>query len=110
MTVPRGVRKVQQRVSEMVADFIPFMRYRLTTEETDLAVHLRGNTALLESLIGVIRSKIEDRAQMPEPSDPLVAKSMMARDRELQDLVNRLKFLSRSPSETPADDMGEQPA
>ena len=108
--MPRGVRKVQQRVSDMVADFIPFMRYRLTAEESDLAVHLRGNTALLESLISVIRSKIEDRARMPEPSDPLVCKSMMARDRELQELINRLNHLSRSPLETPADDRGEQPA
>ena len=75
-------------------------------EEQDLALHLRGNDKLLASLIGVIEARIAGRAKVPEPSDPIVAKSMIARDRELQWLVSRLQLVCHS-LESPSGQGGE---
>jgi hypothetical protein len=103
MTQPR-------RVSDIVRDMVPFMRNRMSGAEHDLAVHLRGNEALFNALSTVLRERLEGRARLSEPSDPVACKSMVARDRELQWLLGRLDYLYRSPVATPTDDGGEQPA
>lgn len=110
MTIPRGMLAATQKVSDMVRAMVPHLRGRLTPDEAALAVHLRGNERLYEDLTRIIRGRIGGRASLPEPSDPLVCKSMLARDRELQWLLSRLEFIHRSPVATPADSDGEPPA
>ena len=104
MTIPRGA----QRVTEMVLDMIPHLRNRLTPGEQALVAHLRGNALLYEALTGLIKSRIGGRSAVAEPSDPLVCKSMLARDRELQWLLGRLDLVYRAPVQPPQDD-SEQP-
>jgi hypothetical protein len=91
----------------MVRDMIPRMRITLSREEAELAVHLRGNDALLVALRNLMLSRIEGRAAVPEPTDPLACKSMVARDRELQWLMGRINYIHRSPAQ--AQVIGEQP-
>jgi hypothetical protein len=110
MTVPRGVQAATRRVSDMVRDILPFMRNRLSADEQRLGVHLRGNTAMYEALTGIIQSRVTGRAKLPEPSDPLMCKSMLARDRELQWLLSRLEQVYHSPASQPGDTEGEPPA
>ena len=110
MTVPRFAQAATQRVSDMVRDLVPFMRNRLSADERRLGVHLRGNTDLFESISGIIQSRMGGRAKLPEPSDPLMCKSMLARDRELQWLLMRLEQVYRSPATQPGDAEGEPPA
>jgi len=100
---------MMERVRDIVRDMVPFMRHMLTSEEQTLGVHLRGNHSLYESLVGVIRAKIEGRASLPEPSDPLECKSRLARDHELRWLLSRLRTIYRSPVLQPADRNGEPP-
>ena len=107
--MPRGVRAATQKITDVLGDFLPKFRDRLTPDEQDLGIYLRGNKELYEALTKVIQFRIEGRAKVPEPSDPLMCKSMLARDRELQTLLSRLEYVYRSPVLQPADD-GEQPA
>ena len=109
MTIPKFTQEVRQKLSDYVQGLFPALRNRMSKEETDLAILLRGNQRLYEALVAVIKSRIEGRAGVAEPSDPLVCKSMLARDRELQFLLNRLAFLYSSPVNPQPDD-GEQPA
>ena len=81
----------------MLQDFLPQFRNRLTASESRLGIHLRGNQDLFESLRDLIQERIEGRAKLPEPTDPLTCKSMVARDRELQAILARLEFVYRSP-------------
>lgn len=111
MTVPRGNGKDRRRVTDIVRDLIPRFRYRLSHDEQQLGIYLRGNKDLFESLTGLIQSRIGGRASLPVPSDPIVCKAMLERDRELQWLLSRLEFVYKSPVSEPAEaEQGEQPA
>ena len=101
---------VRRKVSDMVREMVATRRPDLTAEEEALAVHLRGNVALYSALMALIQTRIGGRANLPEPSDPLVAKSMLARDRELQWLLKVLEHVHLSPVSQSADRDGEQPA
>jgi hypothetical protein len=95
----------------MVMDMLPRMRGgSLTREEQSVGIHLRGNAALYEGLTDLIRSRIQGRASVPEPTDPVMCKSMVARDRELQWLLVRLEAIYHSPVVQPGHSEGEQPA
>jgi len=103
-------RQAFGKVSDYVRSLFPAMRLGLTEAEQALAVHLRGNERLYNDLTAVLRGRIEGRARVAEPTDPLVCKSMLARDREVQFLLGRLDLLYRSPVNAPTDeDDGEQP-
>ncbi len=107
MTTPRGMQGTVRKVSDMVRDMIPRLRHQpLLADEQKVAVHLRGNDMLLEGLRGIIQARIGIRLSLPEPSDPVVCKSMVARDRELQWLLSRLEYIYRSPVSQPADNEG----
>jgi len=95
------------RVADMVRDMIPRIRITMSKDEAALAVHLRGNDPLHVAIRNLILSRIEGRAAVPEPTDPLACKSMVARDRELTWLLGRLDFIHRSPSQ--AQVSGEPP-
>ncbi len=110
MSIPKGLAEMPQRVVDMVREMMPRWRVRLTPEEERLAVHLRGNEALLKALKEMVAARIAGRANVPEPSDPLDCKSMLARDRELQWLLGKLEFVYRSPVNQPGRDSGERPA
>lgn len=110
MTIPRGFQNVSQRVSEMVMGMVPKFRQSFSKDETELAVHIRGNESLYNSLANLIKSRIEGRAHLPLPSNPLDCHSSMARDRELQWLLSRLEFIYHSPARQEAERTGEQPA
>lgn len=111
MTIPPGLRAGAQKVSETVLNMFPKLRSsRLTSLEQALVPHLRGNTPLYEALKDLIKTRIEARARVPEPSEPLVAKSMIARDRELQWLLSTLEHLYKAPVDTPAQEDSEPPA
>ena len=103
MSVPRTFA----RVADMVRDMIPRMRITVSKEEAELAPYLRGNDGLLRALHNLILCRIEGRAAVPEPTDPVACKSMVARDRELTWLIGRLDFIYRSPVQ--AQVTGEQP-
>lgn len=110
MTIPRGIHTATRKVSDMVRAMVPHMRQVLSKDEHQLAVYLRGNEVMFDALTGMIRTRIAGRASLPEPSDPLVCKSMLARDRELQWLLSRLEFVYKSPVSQTAEEDGEQPA
>ena len=74
MTIPPGARAAMGKVSDYVREMIPAMRVRLTPDERHLATYLRSNKDLYEALCKVIRSRIESRSGVPEPSDPMVCK------------------------------------
>lgn len=109
MTVPPAIRSGINSVSDLVRSMIPRLRYRLTPEEQDLALHLRSNDALCKSLYDVIDSRIAGRASMPVPSNPTDCLVSLTRDNELRWLLSRLEFLRRSPAAQPADIDGEHP-
>ena len=106
MTTPPDSR----RIVDMLRDHIPFMRQRLTPTELDIGIHLRGNEALYEALTRLIRTRLEGRAKLPEPSNPIDCKSLVARDCELRWLLNRLDTIYLSPVVQPVDESGEPPA
>ena len=111
MTVPPGFKGMPGRVADMVRNMTPFVRGdRLSPDERALGVFLRGNTELLGVLSNIIQSRIEGRANLPVPSDPIDCKAMVDRDSELRWLLRRLEFVHASPVAEPAEDHGEQPA
>lgn len=93
-----------RKVSDMVREWLPQMRFQMSTLETNLAVHLRGNSTLMDALTALIKSRISGRVLIAEPSDPIACKSMLARDRELQWLLSRLEFIYRSPVNPTGED------
>lgn len=93
-------------VRQLTAKF----RWRLNPAETELARFLRGNAPLHEALKAFLQERLKGRANVPEPSTPDECKSIVARDREVQWVINRLEFLFKSPVSTPADVEGEPPA
>lgn len=98
-------------VAEMVRRMVPSLRRTLTPEEHTLSVYLRGNEDMFNSLKGIIESRMKGRAGVPEPSDPVECKSMVARDRELLWLLAKLEFIYRSPIAVPTEQIDdEQPA
>jgi hypothetical protein len=108
MTIPKFTQEVREKLSDYVRNLFPVVRTRMSKEEVDLGIHLRGNPKLYEALTAIIKTRIEGRAGIPEPSDPLDCKSMLARDRELQWLLSRLAFVYSSPVNQQED--GELPA
>ena len=95
MTVGRAF---SGRVADMVRGLATrFRTPRLTVHEAALAVHLRGNVALYDSLTTFIRARIESRLALPEPDDPLTCKSILARTDELRWVLARLEYVHRSP-------------
>lgn len=104
MTFPRAVASTARHVSDLVRELMPSLRQQMSREEIALAIHLRGNEKLKNDLIGLINTRISGRVRVQEPTDPIVCKSMLARDRELQWLINRLEFIYRSPVSTPGSD------
>jgi len=97
VTIPRGMQGTVQKVSDLVRHMVPRLRETLSEEERAVAIHLRGNEHLYSGLKGLVQARIDGRASVAEPSDPLTCKSMLARDRELQWLLSRLAFVYRSP-------------
>jgi len=110
MTTPPGFKTEPRRVMDAVRKMVPFMRQPFSPGELALGIHLRGNVALYESLTGIIKARLEGRASLPEPSDPLKCKSVLARDGELRWLLSRLELIHQSPALQPVEQPGEQPA
>ena len=99
---------VTKRVSNYVREMMPKIRHRLTVREYELAIHLRGNSALLETLKNLIQERIKGREQKPVPSDPILCMATMLRDKELRWLISRLEYIHDSPVIAPIE-QGEQP-
>ena len=110
MTIPKAVSGAARRVSDLVREMIPQWRQRLTKDEASLAIYLRGNEDMWKALQAIIQSRITGRASVPVPSDPIVCKAMLERDRELQWLLSRLDFVYRSSASQPEPDDREPPA
>ena len=106
MTMPRSV----QRVADMVREWLPTLRYHLTVEEQQLATLIRGNEALVGSLESFVLARINGRANLPESSDPLECRVRAAKDYELRWLMNRIRFVQKSPINPQVGDNGEQPS
>jgi len=110
MAILDDVREARTRLSEFVAQTFPrLVGHQLSREEMTLAVHLRGNDALRAALCAIVENRIKQRALVPEPRDPIVCKSAIARDRELQWLLGRIEAIYRSPVNQ-EDKEGEPPA
>ena len=103
-----GIGTATQRVSEMVREMVPKWHYRLTEQEAALGPHLRGNDALLEALSNLIMERILIRGKKDVPSDPVVCKESMARDREVLWILSKLDYVYNSPVSTDVDN-SEQP-
>jgi hypothetical protein len=95
-----------KRVRDLVMSMFPLARVVLLPHEEALALYLRGNTPLHESLSTFIQSRINGRAMQPPPTDPLDCRAILERDYELRWLLNRLDLVYRSP----AANEGELPA
>lgn len=103
-------RQAMGKVADYVRALFPALRPGFTEAEQALAMHLRGNERLYNDLTAVLRGRIEGRARVAEPTDPLMCKSMLARDREIQFVLGRLGLLYRSPvNELTDEDEGEPP-
>lgn len=105
MTIPKPFRRVTDLALELLARKAPAIT--LSRGEIHLAEHLRGNEPLYQAICGILRERMAGRASVPEPTDPLVAKSMIARDREIQWLLGRLETVYKSPVNSGTD--SEQP-
>jgi hypothetical protein len=110
MTIPPGIKSIPRKVSDMVREMVPRFRQALSEEEAALGLHLRGNAALLEALTNLLRTRIEGRAQIPAPTDLLVCKAMIERDREIQWIISRLEYIHASPVAELEQSDREQPA
>jgi len=110
VTIPPGLGNAARKVSDMVREMIPRFRHQLTAEEAALGLHLRGNAALLEALKALIKTRIQGRASIPTPIDPVVCRGMMERDRELQWLLSRLEYIHASTVSQLGEEEREQPA
>lgn len=99
-----------ERLSDWVREMIPKLRSGLSPAESALAPHIRGNEPLYTALTGLIRSRIEGRRRLPVPTDPMMCKSILDRNNELEWLLSRLEAVYNSPANTVADKQGEQPA
>lgn len=102
------VSATPRRVADMVRELFPTVRQPFTVEEIAVAEHLRGNERLYQALTGLVRSRIAGRELLPVPSDPLMCKSLMERDRECRWFLARLEAIYRSPNL--GADAGEPPA
>lgn len=103
MTIPR--------LTDVIRAMVPQWRgVQLTRDEQQLATFLRGNDPLLSSLVGIITSRIQSRANAPVPSTLVDCKAILDRDNELRWLLSRLDFIYRSPVAQPVQDDGEPPA
>ncbi len=102
MTQPR-------RLTDMVRSMIPFMRSNMTVAERDLAIHLRGNEPLFNALNIVLRARLEGRANLPVPSDPIKSHTRLVADTELRWIISRISHIYHSPVLEPVDGRGEQP-
>ena len=109
MTIPPGLKSAAGKVSDMVREMIPRFRHHLTKEEAALGLYLRGNKPLLEALSALIWTRIQGRGLLPVPTDPVICRGMMERDRELQWLLSILEYVHASPVNPPEDNR-EQPA
>jgi hypothetical protein len=92
----------------MVRDMISRIRHTESEHHESLRPHLRGNEALYKALTTMIQSRIEGRAQLRLPSDPLQAYGSLARDKECQWLLGQLGFVYNGPIQEPAEN-SEQP-
>lgn len=111
MTTVHNIKSGARRVSDMVMDGFRRVRGTMSSEEGNLAVHLRGNEPLYEALTGLIRFRIRRRENLPVPSDPLECKSVLERNNELRWLLAKLEFMYHSPANQEADGkQGEPPA
>lgn len=108
MSVPKHLSAGAGRVADYVVNTFRQMRHGLTPHEAALRPHLRGNEALYGALHDLITSRIEGRASIAPPSDPLLCYQAMARDHELRLLLSRLERVYRAP--VMLQDDGELPA
>jgi hypothetical protein len=109
VTVPRPKAGPAKRVSDLVRELIPSFRKTQSREFGQIAVHLRGNEDLYEGLKSMISSRIEGRANLPVPSDPLECMRRLAMDKEASIVLAQLESIYTSPVLEPAKD-SEQPA
>ena len=93
----------------MVRDMIGRVCHPETEHHEKLRPHLRGNAALFEALSRLITSRIEGRASLRMPSDPLQAYARLAADKEDKWLLGQLDFVYRGPMQQPAEIDSEQP-
>ena len=104
MTMPKIAR-----VADMLRSILPSRVLTIAPHEEALGVHLRGNAPLYEAIIGMLEARIDHRASLPVPDDPIACKASMERDHELRILLNRIEYIYKSPVTLTHDD-GEQPA
>lgn len=110
MTIPPGLRSATKRVSDILRELMPQSRQVMSGDERMVATYLRGNDNLLQGLKGILESRLEGRASLPTPSDPLECMRRIAMDKELRWVLAKLEFIFRSPvSEASEIDDGEQP-
>lgn len=111
MTFSGTFRNTAARLSDVVMAMIPSHRHGgMTTHDRQAAVFLRGNTPLFEALTGIVTSRLQGRATVQEPADPVLCKAIMARDGELRWILWKLDTLYRAPAAEHEADSGEPPA
>ncbi len=94
---------------DAVREWLPGAKYRLTSDELDLAIFLRGNESLYQSLCSVIAAPIEARTRLKLSKEPNDSMIILARDKELRVLLQKLEFIYKSPVITEVSDEGELP-
>ncbi len=104
-----GLGSVTARVRDFVREAVPVLRNRMSGDESDLGVHLRGNESLLNALKGVINARIERRDAQDVPADPNQCMASMVRSKELRWLISRLESVFSSPVVGQEKDDSEQP-
>lgn len=92
-----------RKVRERLVDLIQYLRQpevsqkQLTQQEQAVAAWLRADKPKIESLEALLRSRIEDRALLPVPSNPDSSHIRVAQDHEDRMIISWLGELYQSP-------------
>ena len=106
MTIPKNVQAGFTRVSDVVRDlWTKPGRRAMAVRDNEMRLLLQGQDKLYELLTGLIRERIDMRAALAMPADPLASFTSMARDKEAFWLLSKLEYIRSAVVE----DDGEQP-
>ena len=95
-TVPPKRQRILQRQEEILAREAHKLPV-LTPIERNVAVWLAGNNAALDSLVELLRDRIEGRGALPVPSTPHQVVVEAGRDSEARQIIDELRRLYATP-------------
>lgn len=93
---PKRRQRILTRQAEILAEQAGRLP-QLTPIERNVAIWLAGNEAALNSLIELLRDRIEGRGALPVPSTPHQVVVEAGRDSEARQIIDELRRLHATP-------------